>query len=292
MTDADVAQPVAPGPETGPPRGRLAGRVYVVTGASRGIGAGIARCLIGEGARVLGVSRTSAAQGSGGQEGVLGVSRSSVAEGPGGREGVGECVHFESCHANAYTYLEMDITHPHAPARLLAAALDAFGRVDGLVNNAGLLIEGACWEQGEEDVGAMLAVNLTAPFCLSQAFARHWVARGEAGTILNVCSVESQVGWASPPHAAYAATKGGLLGLTRALALELAPHGIRVVAIGPGPTATAMTPEMAELATAIPLGGRPATLDEIGDVVAFLVSDAARYMTGEIVYVDGGYLAR
>ncbi len=138
----------------------------------------------------------------------------------------------------------------------------------------------------------MVALNLTAPFLLAQAVARHWVKESTRGTILNVCSVESQVGWADPPHAVYAATKGGLLGLTRALALELAPHGIRVVAIGPGPTATAMTPDTPEHATAIPLGGRPGTLAEIGDAAAFLLSDAARYITGEIVYVDGGYLAR
>ncbi len=249
--------------------------VAIVTGTSRGIGLGIARRLTAAGTRVFGVARSP-----------------------------GEAVH-----------MQCDLTEPGAAERVLAAALEAHGRVDALVNNAGLLLEGDCWAQSDADVEAMVALNLTAPFLLAQVVARHWVgeapsdsdegatpgphegarvpaAGATSGTILNVCSVESQVGWASPPHAVYAATKGGLLGLTRALALELAPHGIRVVALGPGPTATAMTPEMPELATAIPLGGRPATLDEIGDVAAFLVSDAARYVTGEIVYVDGGYLAR
>lgn len=249
--------------------------VAIVTGTSRGIGLGIARRLSAAGTCVFGVARSP-----------------------------GEAVQ-----------MQCDLTEPGVAERVLAAALDAHGRVDALVNNAGLLLEDDCRAQPDADVEAMVALNLTAPFLLVQAVARHWVGgarRGSsegltrehhaedrtsamgaaAGTIVNVCSVESQVGWARPPHAVYAATKGGLLGLTRALALELAPHGIRVVAIGPGPTATAMTPEMPELATAIPLGGRPATLDEIGDVVAFLTSDAARYMTGEIVYVDGGYLAR
>jgi NAD(P)-dependent dehydrogenase (short-subunit alcohol dehydrogenase family) len=246
--------------------------VAIVTGTSRGIGLGIARRLAAAGMQVFGVARSP-----------------------------GEAVH-----------TQCDLTEPGAAERVLAAALEAHGRVDALVNNAGLLLEDDCWAQSDVDVEAMVALNLTAPFLLTQAVARHWVgeassgsnegvpreqasalaADASCGTIVNVCSVESQVGWATPPHAVYAATKGGLLGLTRALALELAPHGIRVLAIGPGPTATAMTPAMPELATAIPLGGRPATLDEIGDVVAFLVSDAARYMTGEIVYVDGGYLAR
>jgi NAD(P)-dependent dehydrogenase (short-subunit alcohol dehydrogenase family) len=241
--------------------------VAIVTGASRGIGEGIARQLTAAGTRVFGVARSP-----------------------------GEAVH-----------MQCDLTEPGAPARVLAAALEAHGRIDALINNAGLLLESACWEQPDEDVEAMVAINLTVPFLLAQAVARHWVKQGtprtragapctsesaHPGTIVNVCSVESQVGWASPPHAVYAATKGGLLGLTRALALELAPHGIRVVAIGPGPTATAMTPDTPEHVTAIPLGGRPGTLEEIGDVVTFLISDAARYMTGEIVYVDGGYLAR
>src|SRR4029077_11654919 len=158
-----------------------------------------------------------------------------------------------------------------------------FGRVDALVNNAGLLLEGNCWEQPDEDVEAMIALNLTVPFLLSQAVAGHWVKAGVAGTIVNVCSIESQVGWATPPQAAYAATKGGLLGLTRAQALELAPHGIRAVAVGPGPIATAMTPDMLAFEQAIPLGGRPGTPQDVGDVVAFLISDAARFVTGEIV---------
>jgi 2-deoxy-D-gluconate 3-dehydrogenase len=227
-------------------------RVAIVTGASRGIGQGIAERLTAAGWRVFGVSRS-----------------------PG--QAVG---------------LQCDLTEPDAPERVLTAALRACGRVDALVNNAGLLLEGDCWEQPDEDVDAMIAINLTVPFLLAQTVAGHWVKEGAAGTIVNVCSIESQVGWATPPQAAYAATKGGLLGLTRAQALELAPHGIRAVAVGPGPIATAMTPDMPKSERVIPLGGRPGTPRDVGDVVAFLVSDAARYVTGEIVYVDGGYLLR
>lgn len=238
-----------------PAAGWLNGRVVIVTGASRGIGAGIAERLLVAGARVLGVSRGGAA----------------------GREG-------------ELVQLRYDLISDEAPETLLHAALDAFGRVDALVNNAGLLIEGACWEQPDEELDAMLALNLTAPFRLSQCVAAHWAERAQRGTIVNVCSIESRVGWADPPQAAYAASKGGLLGLTRAMALELAPRGIRVVAVGPGAIATAMTPTGDAVTDAIPLEHRLGTPEEIGDVVAFLLSDAARYITGEIVYADGGYL--
>ncbi len=226
--------------------------VAIVTGTSRGIGQGIATRLVAAGMRVFGVSRTS-----------------------------GAAVQFQC-----------DLTEVDASGRVLAAALETYGRVDALVNNAGVLLEGNCWEQPEAEVDAMVALNLTVPFLLAQAVAGYWVNAGASGTIVNVCSIESQVGWAEPPHAAYAATKGGLLGLTRAQALELAPHGIRAVAVGPGPIATAMTPAALELGKAIPLGGRPGTPENVGDVVAFLLSDAASYVTGEIVYVDGGYLLR
>lgn len=235
-----------------PARDPLHVPVAIVTGASRGIGQGIGQGLMAANWWPFGVSRTS-----------------------------GKRVQFEC-----------DLTAPGAPEQVLAAALESCGRVDALVNNAGLLLEGNCWEQSDEDVEAMIALNLTVPFLLSQAVAGYWVKAGVAGTIVNVCSVESQVGWADPPHAAYAATKGGLLGLTRAQALELAPHGIRAVAVGPGAIATGMTPQMPELEQAIPLGGRPGTPEDVGGVVAFLLSGAARYVTGEIVYVDGGYLLR
>jgi NAD(P)-dependent dehydrogenase (short-subunit alcohol dehydrogenase family) len=249
--------PPAKHPGADAPPGRAGGTAdapaAIVTGASRGIGQGIARRLTAAGWHVFGVSRT-----------------------PGDAVG-----------------LQCDLTDPDAPAQVLAAALAAYGRVDALVNNAGVLLEGNCWEQPDADVDAMLALNLTAPFLLSGAVAGHWVKEAQAGTIVNVCSIESQVGWAAPPQAAYAASKGGLLGLTRAQALELAPHGIRVVAVGPGAIATAMTPDTPEsMAQTIPLGGRPGTPDDVGDVVTFLVSDSARYLTGEIVYVDGGYLLR
>ncbi|HEX4837869.1 MAG TPA: SDR family oxidoreductase, partial [Solirubrobacteraceae bacterium] len=190
---------------------------------------------------------------------------------------------------DAFVQIECDLLSPEAPEIVLHGALDAFGRVDALVNNAGVLIEGACWEQTDAELDAMVELNLSAPFRLSQRFAAHWVTQRAGGVIVNVCSVESQVAWTTPPQAAYATTKGGLLGLTRAMALELAPQGIRVVAVGPGVIATAMTPDT-EKTDAIPLGHRFGAPEEIGELTAFLISDAASYITGEIVYADGGYL--
>ncbi|HEY7961821.1 MAG TPA: SDR family oxidoreductase [Solirubrobacteraceae bacterium] len=265
----------------------LEGRVAVVTGASRGIGAGIAARLLAAGARVLGVSRTRSPEGEAFAKGEAFVQREGKAFVQGERE---ESVQREG-DGKAFVQIECDVTAPDAPQRVLAGALEAFGRVDALVNNAGVLFAGACWEQGDEQIDATLALNLTAPFRLSQALAAHWVERGAAGVLVNVCSVESQVAWSQPPHAAYAASKGGLLALTRALALELAEHGIRVVALGPGIVATEMTGAGARH-DAIPLGHRLGTPAEMGDVVAFLLSDAASYVTGEIVYADGGYLLR
>jgi NAD(P)-dependent dehydrogenase (short-subunit alcohol dehydrogenase family) len=234
----------------------LEGKVVVVTGTSRGIGAGIAERLIAAGAKVFGVSRTPAATFDG----------------------------------DAFAQIECDLLSCDMPEIVLDEALAAFTRVDALVNNAGVLIEGACWEQTDAELDAMVELNLTAPFRLSQRFAAHWVAQRAGGVVVNVCSIESQVAWATPPQAAYATTKGGLLGLTRALALELAPQGIRVVAVGPGVIATAMTPDIEECTNAIPLGRRLGAPEEIGELTAFLISDAASYITGEIVYADGGYL--
>lgn len=238
---------------------QLQGRVVAVTGTSRGVGVGIVERLLDAGASVLGVSRTGVTPG--------------IA--PGDR----------------FAELALDVTAPDAPAAVADAAHAAFGRYDGLVNNAALLRYADCWEQSDEDVDAMLAVNLTAPFRLAQEAARRWVAEGVRGVVVNICSVESEVGWAHPGQAVYAATKGGLLGVTRALALDLARHGIRVCAVGPGSVETEMAAPPSDDARArIPLGQRFARPAEIGDAVVFLLSDRAAYVTGEILYVDGGYL--
>jgi NAD(P)-dependent dehydrogenase (short-subunit alcohol dehydrogenase family) len=234
----------------------LADRVVLITGTARGLGAAMATRAVAHGARVVGVSRSPSS---------LDLPR------------------------DAYVHLQHDLVagRPEAP---LEFALEAFGRLDGLVNNAGVHRVAPCWQHSDDDLDALLATNLTAPFLQMQVVAAHWLALGQQGVIVNVCSIESEVGFAPPPQAGYAATKGGVLGLTRSAALDLAPSGIRVVGIGPGVIETSMSPEEPDL-SAFPLGrlGEP---DEIGDAVAFLLSDLARYVTGSILYVDGGYLLR
>lgn len=239
-------------------RGSLSGQVVVVTGTSQGIGAGIAAAIVEAGASVVGVSRRPIAP-----------------------RGLG---------AGSFLAVEVDVTSDGGPETALAGALDRFGRVDALVNNAGIHRSAPCWEQPDEDFDAMFDVNVTAPFRFSQRFAQHWVHNQQRAVILNVCSVESDIGWLDPPQAVYAATKGALLGLTRAFALDLSGHGIRCVAVGPGAIDTGMSEDdRSETEARIPFDHRYGSPGEIGDAAVFLLSDSARYITGEILYVDGGY---
>jgi NAD(P)-dependent dehydrogenase (short-subunit alcohol dehydrogenase family) len=231
----------------------LAGKGIVVTGASRGIGRAVATQIAAAGANVLAVSR------SGG-----------------------------SPEGEKIIALAIDIREDDAPDRIVETALRELGSVDGLVNNAGIIYWAKCWEHSDEEWDDLFATNLTAPFRLSQRVVSHWLDRGDHGVIVNMCSAESEVVF--PDQCGYAATKGGLLALTRAMALELAPQGIRVTAIGPGVIDTGLTgPFKEETERRIPLG-RLGLPEDIGDTAVFLLSERARYVTGAIFYVDGGYL--
>lgn len=231
--------------------------VVIVTGTSRGIGAGIAGTLLECGARVVGVSRSG--------------SHQALDQRPG------------------FSDLRCDLSGPDAVSDVFDHTLSVFGRADALVNNAATLLPANCWEQTDSELDAMLALNLTLPFCLSQRLLRHWLTEQSGGVIVNICSVESEVAWSSPGQSSYAVTKAGLLGLTRGMALEAAGHGIRVVVLGPGVFETEMSISD-DLPPRIPLGHRYGTPQEVADVTAFLLSDAASYITGQIVYADGGYL--
>jgi glucose 1-dehydrogenase len=240
----------------------LRDRCVVVTGAGRGIGCGIATLLAQRGAAVVLVSRTTAE---------LEETAGRIAA-KGGRA----------------LAVPGDVADPELPQRVLDRAAAAFGGAHALVNNAGVDRFAPVWEQPDEWFDEVVATNLTGPFLLSQAFARHWVEHGVAGRIVNITSVEVEV--AFPEQAPYAATKGGLAQLTRTFALELAGHGIRVNAVAPGVIETEMTPdrERERAPERIP-AGRLGTVDEVARCVAFLLDDEASYVTGATLHADGGF---
>ena len=186
----------------------------------------------------------------------------------------------------------VDVSESAAVDALLAACLGHFGRVDVMVANAGvphgapfLELEEATWER-------VLAVNLKGVFLCGQAAARAMVAAGRPGAIVNVASTYAEV--TEREASAYSASKGGVRMLTKSMALELGPHGIRVNAVGPGWIRTAMNPlddpsQVAELELTIPLQ-RVGLPEDVADVIAFLASDDARYLSGQTLFVDGGWL--
>ena len=191
--------------------------------------------------------------------------------------------------------LACDMGAPGQVAALFDRIEAEFGKVSILVNNAGVAAPSDFLETSLEQFERVINVNLTGTFFALQRAAKGMVAQGIAGSIVNMSSINAQV--AIPSIAAYCASKGGIMQLTKAVALALAPHNIRVNAVGPGSIDTEMVasvnanPEaMKMLMSRTPLK-RFGSPREIGDVVAFLVSDKASYITGETIYVDGGRLA-
>jgi NAD(P)-dependent dehydrogenase (short-subunit alcohol dehydrogenase family) len=239
----------------------LQDRVALVTGAGRGIGAATAERLAADGADVV----------------VNDID-------PAGARATADLV--EKLGRTALVS-HHDVSHHAAAQALVAQALGFFGRVDILVNNAGITRDALVHKLDERDWDDVVRVDLKGPFSVGQACARHMIARGR-GRIVNIASLAwlGNIG-----QAAYAAAKAGLVGMTRTLALELGRRGIQVNAIAPGFIDTAMTrkvpePIRAQFVRKIPLGriGVPA---DIADVVAFLASDAARYISGQCIHVDG-----
>lgn len=230
-------------------------RVALVTGTSRGLGAAVARRLLAGGDLVIGVSRSGS----------------------------------PDLRSDSFVDVHADLGDPARCGAVVEEALAVHERIDVLVNNAAASVYAPCWELSPGQLDELLRVNLTAPFLLSRDLLRHWVRTGTVGTIVNICSIESEVAWDVPPQAGYAVTKGGMVGLTRALAYDHGHLGIRVNGVAPGIMRTALSPLDHDLGPRVPLQGRLAEPDEIAAVVAFVASAEASYMTGEIVYADGGY---
>ena len=244
---------------------KLAGKIAVVTGAARGIGRATAERLLAEGAKVV-VSDIDDVQ-----------LQQTAAD-------IGT--------ADTVLALRADVAVQSEVIALVQAAVDRFGGIDIMVNNAGIAPVVEFLDVTEELLSRVLDVNLKGAFYGTQAAGRRMIEQGKGGVIINMSSINS--GLANPSVAPYAISKGGMNQVTSTAAVAFAAHGIRVVGVGPG---TIMTDMVAgafvnsagnhAILSRTPLG-RYGKAAEIAAVVAFLASDDASYMTGETVYVDGG----
>jgi NAD(P)-dependent dehydrogenase (short-subunit alcohol dehydrogenase family) len=232
-------------------------KVVVITGASRGIGAGLVKGFRGIGYAVVANSRSMSSSEGADDPGILPV--------------------------------DGDITLPETADRIVGEAIRRFGRIDTLVNNAGIFIPKPFIDYTEADFAMTTAVNLAGFFYISQKVASRMLQAG-SGHIVNLTASIGEHGVASAPTALTALTKGGISAVTRSLAIEYATRGIRVNAVSPGATKTPMnSPEMHEFLAGLQPMGRMGEIHEIVEAVLYL--EKAAFVTGEILHVDGGACA-
>ncbi len=244
----------------------LTGKTAIVTGGSRGIGRAVSLLLAREGANVAIVyaGNTAAAEETKQQAEALGA---------------------------AAAVFQCDVADEQAVADMVKAVKTQFGSVDILVNNAGITRDGLLMRMKEADWQAVLDTNLTGVYHCTKAVSKLMMKQRQ-GAVINLSSVVGETGNAG--QANYAAAKAGIIGFTKAVAKELASRNIRVNAVAPGYVETDMTaglPDSAkeDMLRSIPLG-RPATADDVAQAVLFLASDQAKYITGQVLNVDGGMI--
>jgi glucose 1-dehydrogenase len=247
----------------------LEGRSVVVTGGNSGIGEAIVLAAVAEGANVV---------------------IDYVADPAAANEVVRK---IESAGGKAVA-VDADVSKVDDLQRLVQAAVDSFGRLDAFVNNAGIETRTSILDTTEADYEKVMAVNMKSAFFGTQLAAKQFIAQGGGGLVVNISSVHED--WPMPGNIPYCVSKGGMRMLARTAGVELGPHGIRVVNVGPGAVATPINAatmsdptKLQALDAAIPLG-RPAQPSEIADVVVFLLSGKAGYLTSTTVFVDGGIM--
>jgi NAD(P)-dependent dehydrogenase (short-subunit alcohol dehydrogenase family) len=245
--------------------GKLAGRTAVVTGASKGLGKAMAVALAAEGARVALVARDADALRAA-ADGIAGA-----------------------------TAFPVDLTDEAQVLAFEREIVGAFGRIDILINNAGINLRKPIQEFTLAEWRSVMDTNVTAAFLMCRSFVPHMKAAGY-GRIVNVASTMAHV---SLPHrAAYSASKAALLGMTRAMALELAPAGVTCNTLSPGPVATEMNRTLIESGEANALlvantpVGRWGRVEEVGELAVYLCSEAAGFVTGADFLIDGGWTAK
>jgi len=247
----------------------LQGKSVVVTGGNSGIGEAIVLAAAAEGANVVIDYVTNPAEATEVAQKVEAAGGKAVA-------------------------VQADVSKVDDLQKLVQTAVDSFGRLDAFVNNAGIETRTSILDTSEADYEKVMAVNMKSAFFGTQLAARQFIAQGGGGLVVNISSVHED--WPMPGNVAYCVSKGGMRMLARTAGVELGPHGVRVVNVGPGAVATPINAatlsdpaKVRALDAAIPLG-RPAQPSEIADVVVFLLSGKAGYLTSTTLFVDGGIM--